>query len=71
MPVRLFFRLLCGRASWSQEELAGRIRTEGVPHASMVVAGIITSFRVRLEAPGAAGSLPRLLGRWIAQRGTT
>lgn len=69
MTARLFLKLLCARASWGQEELAGRIRTEGLPHASMVLAGIIAGFRSHLGVSGPAGWVPRLLGRWIAQKG--
>jgi nucleoside-diphosphate-sugar epimerase len=68
LPATVLFRLLCGQASWSQEELAGRIRTEGLPHASMVVAGIITNFRAQLLRPGPPGWLPRVLERWMAQK---
>jgi hypothetical protein len=71
MPSTVLFKLLCGRASWSQEELGGRVRTEGQPHASMVLAGIVTSFRSHLQASGPAGWGPKLLGRWIAQKGDT
>ncbi len=69
LPACLFLQLLCGRASWGQEEIAGRIRTEGLPHASMVLAGVITGFRAHASVPGPSGWVPRLLARWIGQKG--
>jgi hypothetical protein len=35
----------------------------------MVLAGIIAGFRSHLGVSGPAGWVPRLLGRWIAQKG--
>ncbi len=69
MKSTLFLKLLCGRSSWSQELLAGRILAEGQPHAWMVVAGIISNFRGQVHTQGPQGWGPRLLGRWLASTG--
>jgi alkyl sulfatase BDS1-like metallo-beta-lactamase superfamily hydrolase len=69
MKSALFLKLLSGRTSWSQEMLAGGMLIEGQPHAWMVVAGIVASFRGQVETTGPPGWGPRLLGRWLASKG--
>ncbi len=70
LRAALFRELLAGKSDLSRAQLTGRVRIEGEPVASLLLGGMITSFRSAVGMPGPIGALPRLLSRWLERGGT-
>jgi nucleoside-diphosphate-sugar epimerase/putative sterol carrier protein len=65
MRASAFLELLSGDADFGTAQLTGKVRVEGEALAALVVQGLISTFRARASAPGAAGMVPRALARWF------
>lgn len=61
-----FRMLLAGRAEWGNEVLTGRVRADGLGHAPMVIAGVISSFRARLRGGRLQRYVTNMMVHWIA-----
>jgi nucleoside-diphosphate-sugar epimerase/putative sterol carrier protein len=68
MKATTMLDLLAGATDFGAAQLTGRVRVEGEALAAWVVQGMVTSFRQRAQAPGAAGFIPRQLARWFGLR---
>jgi putative sterol carrier protein len=65
MHKSLFLDLIAGRIEASTAELTGKIRVQGAPMASLMIAGMVSMFRKQTERSDAAGKVARVFLRWI------
>ncbi len=61
-----FREALAGRQSPATLELTGKMRVEGEPIGTMLIAGMVTMLKVAADAPGGRGLPARGLRRWMA-----
>jgi UDP-glucose 4-epimerase len=65
MRSGLFLDLIAGRIEASTAELTGKIRVQGAPMASLMIAGMVSMFRKQTERADAAGKVARAFLRWV------
>ena len=69
MKAKLFLDLLAGNGDIGLAQMTGKVRIEGQGHASMIIGGMIATFRAKLGGTGMEARLLGRMARWFGARG--